>query len=310
MNTNSSALISAWDALPGEPAIAYYGEETMLRGTKVDMSEYKAFTEEEKLDALNNLIGSKHCLVIAPSDCNTFVPISQMDTQALILSAKTKARTETSAIIDAEILPVFEELVSLLKDPEPSVSAQALESIQDMIFDQTLRQLSKGHIKYFYFYLDDLMECLIMVLGNRKVLSFDSKKIKALQYKIQGLLDVAPVRAQPVHVEKLAKKPAKKPAKKAQVQSSSESSFESESETSSSSSSSSEEGLIPEGTVTPILHLKPAAPMMSDPPLTAAQIHAKDTLAAQKMLSRGLLLWLLLAYLFKFLLLTKSLVLL
>ena len=97
MNANSSALISAWDALPGDPAIAYFRAPIMLRGTKVTLSEYQAFTEDEKLEALNNLIGSKHCLVIAPSDCGTFVPISQMETDKLIFSAKFKARNETSA---------------------------------------------------------------------------------------------------------------------------------------------------------------------------------------------------------------------
>jgi hypothetical protein len=141
MNANSSALISAWDALPGDPAIAYFGEPIMLRGTKVTLSEYQAFTEDEKLEALNNLIGSKHCLLIAPSTCNTYVPISQMETDQLILSAKTKARNEVSAIIDEEIMPVFDEMVTLLNDPDPA--AQALEDVQDMIFDQTLRKLSK-----------------------------------------------------------------------------------------------------------------------------------------------------------------------
>jgi len=285
MNTNSAALISAWDALPGDPAIANYGEPILLRGTKVTLSEYQAFTEDEKLEALNNLIGSKHCLVLAPSDCGSFVPISQMDTEKLIFSAKFKARNENSAIIDDDIMPVFDELVTLLKDVDPSVSAQALEDVQDMVFDQTLRKLSKGHLKFFYFYLDDLMECLVMIIGNRQVISFDIKKLKAFQNKNQPIFDVAPNKPKAPRAKKVAKPKAKKAP--------SESSSESESESSSSSSSSSsEDGLIPEGQVTPVFHAKPPAPILTGntaaslpaASLSAAQAHARESLAAQKSL--------------------------
>ena len=285
MNANSSALISAWDALPGDPAIANFGQPIMLRGTKVLLSEFQAYTEDEKLEALNNLIGSKHCLVLAPSDCGSFVPVSQMDTDKLIFSAKFKARNETSAIIDDEIMPVFDELVTLLEDVDPAVSAQALEDVQDMIFDQTLRKLSKGHLKFFYFYLDDLMECLVMIVGNRKVLSFDTKKLRAFQQKNQPILDVAPNKPKAPRAKKAAKPEARK--------SSSESSSESESDSSSSSStSSSEDGLVPDGQVTPVFPAKPSTPTLigisaaSLPAasLSAAQVHARDTLAAQKIL--------------------------
>jgi len=285
MNINSSALVSAWDALPGDPAIANYGEPILLRGTKVTLSEYQAFTEDEKLEALNNLIGSKHCLVLAPSDCGCFVPISQMDTDKLIFSAKFKARNENSAIIDDEILPVFDELVTLLNDVEASVSAQALEDIQDMVFDQTLRKLSKGVLKFFYFYLDDLMECLVMIVGNRQIVSFDTKKIRAFQQKNQPILEVAPNKPKAPRAKKAGKPKPKK--------ASSESSSEPESESSSSSSSSSsEDGLVPDGQVTPVFSSKPSAPILSGntaaslpaASLSAAQAHARDTLAAQKSL--------------------------
>ena len=56
-----------------------------------------------------------------------------------------------------------------------------------MVFDQTLRQISKGHIQYCFLYLDDLLTDLVMVVGNRKTLSLDLKKIKALQVKNQDL---------------------------------------------------------------------------------------------------------------------------
>ena len=148
MDFNSSALVAAWGSLPREPAIAYYGEDSLIQGVKVCISEYLAFTESERLDALNTMVDSKHCLVIAPATCGSYVPISQMATEELIFSALLKPRNESSSIIDSEIRPVFDELVTLLKDPEPAVSAQALEDIQDMVMDQTLRQISKGVVKY------------------------------------------------------------------------------------------------------------------------------------------------------------------
>jgi len=180
---------------------------------------------------------------------------------------------------------VFDELVTLLNDVEPCVSAQALEDIQDMVFDQTLRKLSKGVLKFFYFYLDDLMECLVMIVGNRQIISFDVKKIRAFQNKNQPILEVAPNKPKAPRAKKAGKpKPKKAP---------SESSSESESESSSSSSSSSsEDGLVPDGQVTPVFSSKPSAPILSGntaaslpaASLSAAQAHARDTLAAQKSL--------------------------
>ena len=197
--------------------------------------------------------------------------------------SRVKARNENSAIIDDDIMPVFDELVTLLKDVDPSVSAQALEDVQDMVFDQTLRKLSKGHLKFFYFYLDDLMECLVMIIGNRQVISFDIKKLKAFQNKNQPILDVAPNKPKAPRAKKAAKPKAKK--------SSSESSSESESESSSSSSSSSsEDGLIPEGQVTPVFHAKPPAPILTGntaaslPAASLSAAHARESLAAQKSL--------------------------
>ena len=90
-------------------------------------------------------------------------------------------------IIDAEILPINNEIASLLTDPDPSTASQALDDLQDMVFDQTLRKLSKFQLKYFIYYLDDLSNNLVMVLGNRNIISFDSKKIKALQRQMAGI---------------------------------------------------------------------------------------------------------------------------
>ena len=125
-----SSLVAAWSALPKEPAIAYNGQDSLLEGKKISISEYKGFTEHERLDALNNMVDRKHCFDIAPATCGSYVPISQMPTEELVFSALFKPRNESAPIIDAEIWPVFDELVTLLKDPEAVVSAQALEDIK------------------------------------------------------------------------------------------------------------------------------------------------------------------------------------
>ena len=55
----SSSLIEGWSALPKDNAIAYYGEENLLEGILVSILEFRAYTEEERLDALNILVDSK-----------------------------------------------------------------------------------------------------------------------------------------------------------------------------------------------------------------------------------------------------------
>ena len=77
-----------------------------------------------------------------------------------------------------------------------------------------------------------------MVLGHRKALSFDTKKIKALQNKIQGILQVI-------------NSPAKVAAQQKFSSAESSSELESSSSSESSSDTSSKDGLIPEGQNTP-----------------------------------------------------------
>ena len=96
------------------------------------------------------MVPNKHSLVISPSTTGSFVPISEMATDDLMFSAPLKARTESSAFDDSEIRPFFDELVTLLKDSDSSVAAQILEDLHDMVFEQTLRQISKGHLKYCF----------------------------------------------------------------------------------------------------------------------------------------------------------------
>ena len=70
-----------------------------------------------------------------------------MATDERLFSSTFKPKIESCPFIESEIRPVFDELASLLKDPEPSVSAQALEDIQDMVMDQTFREISNGYIE-------------------------------------------------------------------------------------------------------------------------------------------------------------------
>ena len=120
---SSLPLIAAWDALLEEPCSANFGGNLVLSGKKVDLSHYRAFTEMERLDGLNYLVSSKEYLVIAPSVGGSYVPITRMTPEELIFAATTKAKLKSFSIIDAAILPVFEELVSLLKDVDPAVAS-------------------------------------------------------------------------------------------------------------------------------------------------------------------------------------------
>ena len=91
-----------------------------------------------------------------------------------------------------------------------------------------------------------------MAVGNRCTLSFDHKKIKALQVKNHNILygtSVAPKAPAP---KKSAKPRAVKPKPKPKSPSE-RSGSESDSESSSSSADSDEDGIISEGNLTPVL---------------------------------------------------------
>ena len=81
----------------------------------------------------------------------SYIPVSQMAPVDMILAATKKANIETQPIIDADLLPVFKELETQLTGVDPAVAAQSLEDMQDMVFDQSLRQLSKGALKYLLY---------------------------------------------------------------------------------------------------------------------------------------------------------------
>jgi hypothetical protein len=121
------------------------------------------------------------------------------------------------------------------------------------------------------------MDCSVMVLGNRKTLSLDTKKIRSLQNKINGLLQVINTPA------KTAQKKSAKPRPKKQSTSEDSSS---ESESSTSSESSSDPSSEDEGQRTPVILSE--GPVNAPPRVAvispAAENHARDLLAARNLL--------------------------
>ena len=92
-----------------------------------------------------------------------------------------------------EDLIFFQPLLKLELKFAPSLTVRWGQCLMVMVFDQTVRQISKGHIKYCFLYLDSQLNDLVMVIGNWSTLSFDLKKIKALRVKQHNLLQGTPV---------------------------------------------------------------------------------------------------------------------
>ena len=74
-----------------------------FRIKKVEICYYRSYTALEILEALKQLIPSKHCLVLDTSFGGTPVPISSMCGEALIAAASQKFKLET-AIISGEFV--------------------------------------------------------------------------------------------------------------------------------------------------------------------------------------------------------------
>ena len=82
----SSLLVTAWESLPKDNDIAYDGENTLLRGRRIDILEHKAFREQEKLDDVNSVVPNTHALILVPCTTGSFVHTSEMSTGAYIFS--------------------------------------------------------------------------------------------------------------------------------------------------------------------------------------------------------------------------------
>ena len=72
-------------------------------------------------------------------------------------------------------------------------------------------------LKYCFLYMDDQFNDLVMVIGNRKSLSFDLKKIKALQVKIADILHVTLSATKSPSPKMSAKPKGAKPKPQAQI---------------------------------------------------------------------------------------------
>jgi len=226
-------LRQAWDALPDVPLIPNYGEDLVVWGKKVEIAHYSKYNSLDILEALQTLFPSKHSLVLAPSFGGTPVFIPQMTKEALKSSACLTSKMETSAIIDGEFLEGFEILCNRMDHEDQGQAMDAREMADDMLFERTLVKISAGSVKFFVFYYDESVNALVFLIGNRKVVSFDQTRIRAILNKIKkARLAAEKEQQKPVEVSQRKKK---------RVISSSSSSSEEESESSSGSSSSDED---------------------------------------------------------------------
>ena len=229
-----SSLRQAWDALPDVPLIPHYGEDSVVWGKKVEIAHYSKHNSLDILEALQTMIPSMNSLVLIPSFGGTPVSIPQMTKEDLKNSALLNSKMETSSIVDGEFLGAFQSLSERMDHEDPQEASDARDMADIMVFDRTLVKISAGSIKFFVFYYDETVKSLIFLIGNRKVVSFDQTKIKAILNRIKKARLAA---------DKEDSKPAEvSQRRKKRVISSSSSSSESESSSDSSSSDEEEEG--------------------------------------------------------------------
>ena len=84
-----------------------YDVDSAVQDKKVEICYYRSYTALEILEALKQLIPSKHCLVLDTSFGGTPVPISSMCGEALISAAGQKFKLEAAPIISWEFVEWF-----------------------------------------------------------------------------------------------------------------------------------------------------------------------------------------------------------
>ena len=178
-------LRQAWDALPDVPLIPHYGEDSVVWGKKVEIAHYSKHNSLDILEALQTMIPSMNSLVLIPSFGGTPVSIPQMTKEDLKNSALLNSKMETSSIVDGEFLAAFQSLSERMDHEDPQEASDARDMADIMVFDRTLVKISAGSIKFFVFYYDETVKSLIFLIGNRKVVSFDQTKIKAILNRIK-----------------------------------------------------------------------------------------------------------------------------
>jgi len=249
--THYGSLDQAWRALPDVPMIPDYGVDLVVLAKKVEIGQYSTYDALDILEALQKLIPSKHCLILGPSFGGTPVPISNMCGDALIAAATQKFKLETSPIIEGEFVAAFECLRARMQSNVKEDADEAKEMMEDMVFDQTLIKIAANSIKFFGFYLENSVNSLMFLVGNRKCASYDRTRCTAIMNRLK----------------KQNSENSKSTQKFSSVGRTRKIVLEtSDSESSESSSEQSSEEEIDEGTVTPIMECAgsgtPMAPLL------------------------------------------------
>jgi len=242
-DTILSSLRQAWDAQPDVPFIPNYGEDSVVWGKKIEMSQYSTYNSLDILEALQSLITSKDTLVLIPSFGGTMVSIPQMAKESLKISATQNSKMESSPIIDGEFVDAFNVLSIRMDHEDPAAALEAREMAEDMVFERTLVKISAGSVKFFVFYFDESVNSLVFLIGNRKVVSFDQTKIRTILNRLKKAQILA--EKQDEKINQVSQR------RKKRVISSSSSEEEEESESSSGSSSESEDN---DGRTTPVFN--------------------------------------------------------
>ena len=168
--------------------------------------------------------------MLAPSAGGVPVPITQMSIDELFVAATSQPKMETSAVIDSEFRLAFDNVMMRGRDPDNAVSLDAMERLQDMVFDHFLLKIASNTVKWFVFFPDRSINANMFLAGNRKLVSFDKNRIAWVEKSLKKL-SLPSVSAVAVGKEKVV--PSKrKPKRQESSSSSSEESSSSSSESS------------------------------------------------------------------------------
>jgi len=182
---SQSDLVSAWNAQPGIPFIPDYGIDVVLMGKRIEIGHLSSYSKGEILLALKQFIPSKHLVVLTSSNNGTPITIGTMSIQQLKDCVLWKPRVEPSAIIGTEFKAAFHSLYRQALSTDAQDATEALNMAQNLSFDCTLEAIAGNCIKNFMFYWDANISCNIFLMGNRKLFSLDTTRIRAMENRMR-----------------------------------------------------------------------------------------------------------------------------
>lgn len=182
---SQSDLVSAWNAQPGIPFIPDYGIDVVLMGKRIEIGHLSSYSKGEILLALKQFIPSKHLVVLTSSNNGTPITIGTMSIQQLKDCVLWKPRVEPSAIIGTEFKAAFHSLYRQALSNDAQDATEALDMAQNLSFDCTLEAIAGNCIKNFMFYWDANISCNIFLMGNRKLFSLDTTRIRAMENRMR-----------------------------------------------------------------------------------------------------------------------------